>query len=90
MNNEASKVQQSMDYVQIDWGCKQKCPASKRPAYINEGKVFKSVLLIILLLQMSRGTFRKRKPFIGAGTAELVWTASLCFSYHKNSRGFGA
>lgn len=37
----------------------------------------------MLLIQMRSGTFEKRKPFICAGTAELVWRASLCFSYHK-------
>lgn len=44
---------------------------------------FKSVLLITLLIQMRSGTFQKRKPFICAGTAELVWRASLCFPYHE-------
>lgn len=41
----------------------------------------------MLLIQMRSGTFQKRKPFIGAGTAELVWTASLCFSYHQKTWG---
>lgn len=36
----------------------------------------------MLLIQMRSGTFQKRKPFICAGTAELVWRASLRFSYH--------
>lgn len=32
---------------------------------------------------MRSGTFQKRKPFICAGTAELVWRASLYFPYHE-------
>lgn len=50
---------------------------------VNEEIFVKRVFLIRLLIQMRSGIFQKRKPFIGAGTADLVWTVSLCFCYHQ-------
>lgn len=50
---------------------------------------FLSVSLIKQLIQMSSGTFQKRKQFICAGAAVLVWRASRQNSYHeKNLEGF--
>lgn len=36
---------------------------------------------------MRSGTFQERKPFICAGTAEPVWTASRRFPYHRKTWG---
>ncbi len=52
-------------------------------APINEGIVFKVFCRLCRLSKWGVGPFEKRKPFICAGTAELVWRASLCFSYHR-------
>lgn len=87
MNDEASgssKIRQSMDYVQSDLGANKNAPLqSLTERTLMRERFSESVLLIKFLIQMRSGTFQKRKPFICAGTAELVWRASLWCSYRE-------
>ena len=52
---DSSKLQQSMDYVQTDSGCKQECPASN----INEGIVFKVLRWLSCLSKWGVGPLKR-------------------------------
>ena len=78
----SSKVQQNVDYVQIDLWYKQERPTSKFELTLMR-ESFLKCFADYAAYPNEEWDFQKRKSFICAGTAEQVWRASLCFSYHQ-------